>query len=80
MSRLNIRPREDRTQDSKARVPCIFCGSHDSHVVSVRCRPSGTVWRRRECQNCHERYSSLEQTVLPHARATGDADEIDAQA
>lgn len=38
---------------------CPSCKSDNSHVIESRFK-HGTIWRRRECFDCGERYNTLE--------------------
>lgn len=42
---------------------CKACGSDDVLVRETRAEPSGGRRRRYECQQCHERFSTLERVV-----------------
>ena len=41
-------------------MKCPFCGSSASRVVDTR-EVGDNIRRRRECQNCHQRYTTYEQ-------------------
>jgi transcriptional repressor NrdR len=41
-------------------MQCPYCGQPDSRVVDTRAT-SDSVRRRRECQNCHKRFTTYEQ-------------------
>ena len=44
---------------------CPICRSHETRVVDSRLAPDGmTVRRRRECEKCHYRFSTLEEMEL----------------
>lgn len=43
---------------------CPFCSSSNSKVIDTRHDAQGNVRRRRECQNCTQRFSTLERAVL----------------
>ena len=44
---------------------CPFCGAHETKVVDSRLVAEGQqVRRRRECINCHERYTTYETAEL----------------
>ncbi len=44
---------------------CPYCASADTRVIDSRLGDNGdAVRRRRECQECSERFSTLEQVVL----------------
>ena len=41
-------------------MKCVFCGSENSRVIDSRSLKDGSIRRRRECENCHKRFSSYE--------------------
>ncbi len=41
-------------------MQCPYCGHPDSRVVDTRAS-SESIRRRRECQNCHKRFTTYEQ-------------------
>lgn len=41
-------------------MKCLFCGCDNSKVVDSRALKDGSIRRRRECENCHKRFSSYE--------------------
>lgn len=45
--------------DTSTGVTCESCGDKTS-VLDTRRRADGTVKRRRECQSCKERFSTVE--------------------
>lgn len=43
------------------KIACPACGSYDSHVTNTRpASRSDGVYRRRQCQACQHRFSTLE--------------------
>ncbi len=57
---------------------CPYCASADTRVIDSRLGDNGdAVRRRRECQSCSERFSTLEQVVLqmPQLEGAHDADD-----
>lgn len=50
---------ETRRQPNTEKLPCPQCGSLLSKVVDTRYSPHGPR-RRRECKDCHARYSTIE--------------------
>lgn len=50
---------------NRAGVPkliCPICGEAESRVTNSRPSTSGdAIWRRRECEHCHARYSTEEK-------------------
>jgi transcriptional repressor NrdR len=40
-------------------MPCPFCGAADSRVIDTR-QVGGGIRRRRECQRCHQRFTTYE--------------------
>ncbi|GAB6066954.1 transcriptional regulator NrdR [Methylothermus subterraneus] len=43
---------------------CPFCSAPDTRVVDSRLTPDGKVRRRRECPDCHERFTTYETAEL----------------
>ena len=43
---------------------CPFCGNQKSRVVDTSHDARGGIRRRRECENCAQRYSTYERPVL----------------
>lgn len=43
-------------------MPCPFCGAADSRVIDTR-QVRGGIRRRRECQRCHQRFTTYEYAV-----------------
>lgn len=43
---------------------CPYCGWNDSRVTDSRDQ-GGTIHRRRRCEHCRERFSTVESVVLP---------------
>jgi len=41
-------------------LPCPSCGSHRSEVKDSRSYNDNSIYRRRKCKNCGERYTTLE--------------------
>ena len=51
-------------------MTCVNCGA-DSSVLSTRRRRDGTISRRRQCDECGCRFSTVEQPVaMANDRAT----------
>lgn len=44
-------------------IPCPHCKSVDSEVKDSRQNQGGTIRRRRQCTNCGQKYTTLEQVV-----------------
>jgi transcriptional repressor NrdR len=45
---------------------CPYCSTEDTKVIDSRlANDGGEVRRRRECLNCHERFTTYERTELP---------------
>lgn len=47
---------------------CPSCGHSSSSVVDSRPQPSGEVRRRRVCDECEFKWSSMEITVATHEK------------
>jgi transcriptional repressor NrdR len=45
-------------------MKCPYCGFHESRVTDSRDQ-GGTIHRRRRCEHCFQRFSTLESVVLP---------------
>ncbi len=46
---------------------CPYCSTEDTRVIDSRLAGDGSeVRRRRECLNCHERFTTYEKTELPY--------------
>ena len=45
-------------------MKCPFCASHDTRVVDTRRDAQGNIRRRRECESCEHRFSTLERAIL----------------
>jgi transcriptional regulator NrdR family protein len=43
----------------EGRMQCMKCGSEKDRVVDSRLQ-GGDVWRRRECRDCGERWTTVE--------------------
>lgn len=43
---------------------CPFCGHIDSKVIDTSHDTRGGVRRRRECEGCHQRFSTYERAIL----------------
>lgn len=43
---------------------CPYCGVEDSKVIDTTHDARGGVRRRRECQNCSQRFSTYERAIL----------------
>ena len=44
-------------------LKCPKCGSENGHVVDSRPSENNTARRRRECNNCGFRFSTIEITI-----------------
>ena len=62
------------SKSSRAGVRCPECGSSNSRVVDTRPQlfsrqtetgSSGCIRRRRECENCGDRYTTQEYVITP---------------
>ncbi len=61
-------------------MKCPFCGSDHSKVVDTRHDARGNVRRRRECTDCHQRFSTVERAILTTplvAKRDGRREEFD---
>lgn len=45
-------------------MKCPYCDSPKTKVIDTRQDAHGNVRRRRECQSCQKRYSTLERAIL----------------
>lgn len=45
-------------------MECIYCGSFETRVIDTRHDPQGNVRRRRACQDCQRRFSTVERPLL----------------
>src|SRR5579884_2237806 len=45
-------------------MKCPYCGFFESRVTDSRDQ-GGTIHRRRRCEHCHQRFSTVERVVLP---------------
>jgi transcriptional repressor NrdR len=45
-------------------MKCPFCGSGNTKVIDTRRDPQGNVRRRRECDGCEQRFSTVERAIL----------------
>ncbi|MGJ9696046.1 transcriptional regulator NrdR [Actinotignum sp. GS-2025a] len=53
-------------------VHCPFCRNPDSRVIDSRTADDGlSIRRRRECPNCHRRFSTLETASLVVVKRSG---------
>lgn len=43
-------------------MPCPFCGAADSRVIDTR-QVGDAIRRRRECQRCHQRFTTYERVA-----------------
>jgi transcriptional repressor NrdR len=43
-------------------MPCPFCGAPDSRVIDTR-QVGDAIRRRRECQSCHQRFTTYERVA-----------------
>lgn len=56
------RRQNGRRATDASKIPCPFCRRDESTVIRSRGLPeSESVRRRRECANCHERFSTTER-------------------
>ena len=62
---------------------CPFCQNHDTRVIDSRLTDDGdAVRRRRECEACEERFSTIEEAnlKLPYVvKSNGDREHYDEQ-
>ena len=45
-------------------MKCPYCSSNNTKVVDTRGDTQGNVRRRRECEDCSQRFSTLERAIL----------------
>ncbi|MBN1874459.1 MAG: transcriptional repressor NrdR [Anaerolineae bacterium] len=45
-------------------MKCVYCGSNKTKVIDTRHDTQGNVRRRRECENCGQRFTTLERAIL----------------
>lgn len=51
---------------------CLFCQSDDTRVVDTRVADDGaSIRRRRECTNCHRRFTTLETSSFSVEKRSG---------
>ena len=43
-------------------MPCPFCGAEDTRVIDTR-QVGDAIRRRRECQSCHQRFTTYERVA-----------------
>ena len=55
-----MRPRKE----TEPAMRCPYCGFHESRVTDSRDQ-GGTIHRRRRCERCFQRFSTVESVVLP---------------
>lgn len=48
--------------EALGRIECPLCGASETDVVDTRGSRHG-IRRRRECRNCHQRFTTLEQVA-----------------
>jgi transcriptional repressor NrdR len=61
-------------------VRCPYCQFEESKVLDTTHDSHGGVRRRRECENCHQRFSTLERPILATPliiKADGTREEFD---
>ena len=62
-------------------MKCPYCGAlGESAVINTTTETRGTVRRRRECQNCNQRYSTVERPLIATplvVKASGERQEFD---
>lgn len=57
-------PARHPSAGSQHLMKCPYCGFSESRVTDSRDQ-GGTIHRRRRCEHCHERFSTVERVVLP---------------
>lgn len=61
---------------------CPYCSSNQTKVIDTRGDAQGNVRRRRECESCEQRFSTLERAILTTPlviKRDGRREEFDAQ-
>ncbi|MEJ5308796.1 MAG: transcriptional regulator NrdR [Anaerolineae bacterium] len=61
---------------------CPYCSSNETKVIDTRADAQGNVRRRRECEACTRRFSTLERAILTTPlviKRDGRREEFDAQ-
>lgn len=59
---------------------CPFCHHHDSRVIDSRLVDDGqAIRRRRECQNCTRRFTTLETALLVVVKRSGATEQFSRQ-
>ncbi|UCF28374.1 MAG: transcriptional repressor NrdR [Chloroflexota bacterium] len=59
---------------------CPYCQGEDSRVVDTSHDARGGIRRRRECNNCHQRFSTYERAILANpllVKQDGTREEFD---
>ncbi|MGW8144302.1 MAG: transcriptional regulator NrdR [Anaerolineales bacterium] len=59
---------------------CPYCQAEDSRVVDTSHDARGGIRRRRECNNCHQRFSTYERAILANpllVKQDGTREEFD---
>ena len=57
---------------------CPFCQQPDTKVVDTRISDDGySIRRRRECLQCHKRFTTLESTMLLVTKRSGNSEPFD---
>ena len=57
---------------------CPYCRHEDSRVVDSRSLEDGSaIRRRRQCQSCHKRFTTMETTALTVVKRSGVAEPFD---
>lgn len=57
---------------------CPFCQNPDTKVVDTRISDDGhSIRRRRECQKCSKRFTTLETTMLLVVKRSGNVEQFD---
>ena len=59
---------------------CPYCQGEDSRVVDTSHDARGGIRRRRECSNCHQRFSTYERAILANpllVKQDGTREEFD---
>ena len=61
---------------------CPYCSSNQTKVIDTRSDSQGNVRRRRECEDCERRFSTLERAILTSPlviKRDGRREEFDGQ-
>lgn len=63
-------------------MECPYCSETNSRVVDSRVAAGGAIWRRRECEGCHKRfttYERVEYTLPTVVKRDGQREPFDRQ-